>query len=50
MHFHENHPTTLSEHHIFKEKGITESKVDYVYVHDCVNQLKQAQVVFVDGK
>ena len=32
MHFHENHATTLSEHHIFKEKGITENKVDYVYV------------------
>ena len=30
MHFHENHATTLSEHHIFKEKGITENKVDYV--------------------
>ena len=54
MHFYENHATTLSEHHIIKEKGITENKVDYVYVmigHDCVNQLKQAQVfVVVDGK
>ena len=38
MHFHENHATTLSEHHIFKEKGITittENKVDYVYVMIC---------------
>ena len=35
MHVHENHATTLSEHHIFKEKGITENKVDYVYVMIC---------------
>ena len=35
MHFHENHATTLSEHHIFKEKGSTENKVDYVYVMIC---------------
>ena len=35
MHFHENHATTLSEHHIFKKKGITENKVDYVYVMIC---------------
>ena len=35
MHFHENHATILSEHHIFKEKGITENKVDYVYVIRC---------------
>ena len=32
MQFHENHATALSEHHIFKENGITENKVDYVYV------------------
>ena len=35
MHFHENHATTLSEHYIFKEKGITENTVDYVYVVIC---------------
>ena len=35
MHFHENHATTLSEHRIFKEKGIAENKVDYVYVMTC---------------
>ena len=35
MHFHENHETTLSEHHIFKENGITENKVDYVYMMIC---------------
>ena len=35
MHFHESHATTLSEHHVFKEKGITENKVDYVYVMIC---------------
>ena len=33
--FMKNHATTLSEHHIFKEKGITENKVDYVYVMIC---------------
>ena len=35
MDFLENHATTSSEHHIFKEKGITEIKVDYVYVTIC---------------
>ena len=36
MHVHENHATTSSEHHIFEEKGITENKVDYVYVMICL--------------
>ena len=35
MHFHEIHAIASSEHHIFKEKGITENKVDYVYVMIC---------------
>ena len=35
MHFHAFSRTTLLEHHIFQEKGITENKVDYVYVVIC---------------
>ena len=34
MHFHKNHATTLSEHHIYKEKGITENKVDICVCDD----------------
>ena len=54
MHFHENHATTLSEYHIFEENGITENKVDYVYVKKsswlCKSIKTGLSCFFVDGK